>query len=53
MKAKIAIEEYQSSLEIQSEFNNSLYEYLLYLCGGDFSLFEDKEILNDYIQFDS
>ena len=39
------IEEYESSIELQESFQ-SLYMYSLYLCGGDFSSFDEPERLS-------
>ena len=30
---------------LQEAFNHSIYEYALYTCGGDFSLFDDVPTL--------
>lgn len=32
---------------LQESFNNSIYEYALYVCGGDFSLFDDLPTLTN------
>lgn len=32
---------------LQEAFNNSIYDYALYTCGGDFSLFDDIPTLTN------
>jgi hypothetical protein len=38
------IDDFNESEEIQDQFK-SLYMYLLYVCGGDFSSFDNLELL--------
>lgn len=33
---------------LQEAFEDDIYRYALYVCGGDFSLFDDIEALNSY-----
>jgi hypothetical protein len=48
-KAHAVIAEYDNSPELQSEYG-SLYFYCLYLCGGDFNLFDDTSALREAIE---
>jgi hypothetical protein len=33
---------------LQEAFEDNIYRYALYVCGGDFSLFDDIPLLNNY-----
>jgi hypothetical protein len=39
--------EWDTDEQLQVAFNNSIYEYALYTCGGDFSLFDDVPTLTN------
>jgi hypothetical protein len=34
---------------LQEAFEDDIYRYALYVCGGDFSLFDDIQLLNNHI----
>lgn len=46
ISSKQILSEYVNSPEIQTEFGN-LYMYLIYVSGGDFSSFDDTELIDD------
>lgn len=39
------IENWLIDKQLQEAFDNSIYDYALYTCGGDFSLFDDLPTL--------
>lgn len=42
------IKEWDDDEPLQEAFNHSIYEYALYTCGGDFSLFDDVPTLTNH-----
>lgn len=41
------ISEWNADEQLQEAFDNSIYNYALYTCGGDFSLFDDVPTLTN------
>jgi hypothetical protein len=39
--------EWLTDKQLQEAFDNSIYNYALYTCGGDFSLFDDVSTLTN------
>ena len=47
ISTKDFIKEWNGDEPLQQAFNHSIYEYALYTCGGDFSLFDDVPTLTN------
>lgn len=49
ISAQHLIDEWIDSTQLQDAFLNNLYQYSLYVCGGDFTLFDNMKLIFDQI----
>jgi hypothetical protein len=47
ISTKDFIKEWNGDQPLQEAFNHSIYDYALYTCGGDFSIFDDVPTLTN------
>lgn len=52
IKTKDFIENWLIDKSLQEAFNNDIFEYALYTCGGDFSLFDDIQTLTNQFKIE-